>query len=244
MWLAVVDAGGTLLEDVVKQEDKDAFEGKQAAIMKAAGLKLKDFEFFQTTVQFINLTKMKFEEDARLPKRQKFWTWMNKSICHSNGTPGPFRYLIEEVVAYDVAGLYYKLARVIDMPKILSQADELDSVLSISFATSCDIFKMHTDMRLALKRLHDMNENLPKKSHIILPESFIRARLIKGMRGSDLYKSYLDKLMCMKPDEWADISVADPNTWSLCRPTHGISKANRRAPINSTSTLEKKQWQM
>ena len=95
------------------------------------------------------------------------------------------------------------------MPTILSQADELDAVLAVSLATSGDIFKMHTDMRIALRRLHDMNESLFVKSHIVIPESFIRARLIKGMRGIPMYETYLGRLMSMTPDEWSDLLVSD-----------------------------------
>jgi hypothetical protein len=213
MWKRVEQAGGVLEsseDEKVKVENEEEEKKRQSrlkTILQQSGVKSKDLDFFQAAIQFVNLGKMQLELDSRMPKRQKLWTWMVKSLYHPSGAPGPFHYLVEEIAAYDVAALYAELARVVDMPTILSQADELDAVLSISVKTSGDIFKMHSDMRVALKRLHDMNESIPERSRIFIPESFIRARLIKGMRGNAMYKSYLDKLMCMSPDEWADVKV-------------------------------------
>src|SRR4051794_29959668 len=99
------------------------------------------------------------------------WSWMLKCLQGPSAhQPGQFYYLVEEVVAYDVAALYHELARVVDMPTILAQADELDAVLTINIKTSGDIFNMHADLRKAIKRLHGMNESLPDDSHIKIPE--------------------------------------------------------------------------
>ena len=198
-WKAVVDAGGKLEEMPIKDEKYKGEDGekRRREILLASGVKLKNIDFFQTTVLFVNLQKMKVEDEAKLPRRQKLWSWMSKSLCHVNGSPGPFHYLIDEVKTYDVANLFKQLERVIDMPTILSQADELDAVLAINIKTSGSIFQMHTDLNIAIKRLHDMNESVGEESRITIPDSFVRARLIKGMRGVPMYKSYLDKLMCM-----------------------------------------------
>ena len=50
------------------------------------------------------------------------------SLKGTGSTPGAFHYLVREVQVGDVAALYRQLARAIETPTIVSQADDLAAV--------------------------------------------------------------------------------------------------------------------
>ena len=52
-----------------------------------------------------------------------------------------------------------------------------------------------------------MNRVLPKKCAIEIPESFVRAKLIRAMKTNPLFKTLVDNMLIAKPDEWAELTV-------------------------------------
>ena len=73
-WKAVVDAGGKLEEMPIKDEEYKGEDGekRRREILLASGVKLKNIDFFQTTVLFGNLQKMKVEDETKLPRRRNY----------------------------------------------------------------------------------------------------------------------------------------------------------------------------
>ena len=68
-WDAVVEAGGEIGDEKMKVEKER--DGNQK-YMEAAGLRKKDSDFFQSSVQFVNLTNMSFEDVGRVRRLQKY----------------------------------------------------------------------------------------------------------------------------------------------------------------------------
>ena len=97
-------------------------------LLKIMGYTEQDFKFFQSTTKFVNVVTCEFEPSHHSAARQKLWAWMVKALKGGTAVAGPFHYLTESVSAYDVAGLFSELVRVIDSPTILSQAAALDDV--------------------------------------------------------------------------------------------------------------------
>ena len=104
---------------------------------------------------------------------------MVKSLRGTNSkTPGPFHYLVDEVQMYDCSYLFKRLIDVLEQITICSLDDELENVFKIDYKPhSQNIFSYLGDLREAIQRLHDINERLPEKGRIILPDSYVRSRL-------------------------------------------------------------------
>jgi len=201
------------------KEDEFAVDPKLLAIM---GYSVQDFEYFQSTTQFVDVLSKKMEDSRFSNARQKLWSWMVKSLHGPKAASGPYYYLIDEVVQYDVAGLYAELTRVIDQPTIVSQAVDLDAVFSAQCRSSQDVFSYLTELRKRVKKVHSMNSSLPEACRIVIPEAFIRARLIQCISQIPVYKPFLDSLMLKKPEVWGLLSVDD-----LYRNLETISMNNR-----------------
>jgi hypothetical protein len=135
---------------------------------------------------------------------------MVKSLFGPRSTPGPYHYLVEEVVHSDVAALYQQLIRVIDTPTMVSQADDLAAVFLHPFDPRVqDVFAYYGEIKKLVKRVHDLNPLLPEKSRILLPDTVVRALLLRAMKSVPLYKTVLDSFIIKKPEEWATFSADD-----------------------------------
>ena len=173
---------------------------------------------FATTVQneqssstlFCNLSKVEFESDRRLPARQKFWNWMVRSLRGVRTIPGPYHYLVDEVQMYDISYLFKRLCQVLDQITICSLDDELEAVIKMDFKPqSQNIFSYYADLRKAIKRLTDVNELLPVKSRLILPDAYIRSRLVRAARQVPVFKPIIDSLLIMPITQWSAITSDD-----------------------------------
>ena len=60
---------------------------------------------------------------------------------------------------------------------------------------SQNIFSYLGELRKAIKRLHEMNERLPAEGRIVLPDSYVRSRLVRAARQVPVYKPVLDALL-------------------------------------------------
>ena len=188
------------------KEEENGVDPRVLAIM---GYSSTDFDFFQSTTQFVDVMTQKLEDSKYSNARQKLWAWMLKSLQGQKAAPGPYFYLVEEVIQYDVAGLFAELVRVIDQPTIVSQAVELDGLFSLQCKSSQDVFSYLTEVKRHVKKVHSMNISLPENCRIIIPDAFIRARLIQCISQIPVSKPFLDSLMIKKPAEWGLLTVDD-----------------------------------
>ena len=69
---------------------------------------------FKPSVQFCCLNTVEFEDDRRLPARQKLWNWIIRSLRGNRPSPGPFHYLVDEIQMYDISYLFKRLVDVLD----------------------------------------------------------------------------------------------------------------------------------
>ena len=117
---------------------------------------------------------------------------------------------MEEVTHSDVAALYQQLIRVIDTPTMVSQADDLAAVFQYPFnPQSQDIFNYYGEVKKLVRRVHDLNARLPVECCITLPDTIVRALLLRAMRLVPLYKTVLDSVIIKNPDEWKTFSADD-----------------------------------
>lgn len=201
----------------VKREPVEAKEDAPAPppnvmderLLKIMGYTDMDFKFFQSTTKFINVVTLEYESSSLSAARQKLWTWMVKSLRGSGVVAGPFHYLTDTVTAYDVAGLFSELVRVIDTPTILSQAAALDDVFTLQCKPPQDVFGFLTELRKNVRKVHNMNNVLPENCRVNIPDSFIRARILQVLTTMPVYRTFMDSLMIKKPDEWGAITVED-----------------------------------
>jgi len=146
-WLNTVVYGSKQWKDiaeaeklqVMKAENEDVkLEAPRLAEMSAAVRKLmgytqNEIEFFQSSTRYINVVTCVIESRTVGVCRQRLWTWMVQSLKGTGSTPGAFHYLVGEVQVGDVAALYRQLARAIETPTIVSQADDLAAVFLYTF---------------------------------------------------------------------------------------------------------------
>ena len=145
---------------------------------------------------FCCLNTVEFEDDRRLPARQKLWNWLVRSLRGNRPTPGPFHYLVNEIQMYDISYLFKRLVDVLDQITICSLDDELENIIKMDYKPqSQNIFSYLGDLRKAIKRLNDINERLPDTGRIILPDSYIRSRLVRAARQVPIYKPVLDAII-------------------------------------------------
>jgi hypothetical protein len=174
------------------------------------GLPKNVSEFRDTSLRFCNLTTIEFESDRKLPARQKFWTWMVRALRGPKQTPGQYFYLVDEIQRYDIAHLFKRLCQVLEQVTICSLDDELESVIKLDFKPQSDtIFSYYADLRKAVKRLHDVNDRLPKDARIILPDAYLRSRMVRAARQVPIFKPIIDSLLMKKPEEWGVITVEE-----------------------------------
>ena len=127
-----------------------------------------------------------------------------RSLRGNRPTPGPFHYLVNEIQMYDISYLFKRLVDVLDQITICSLDDELENIIKMDYKPqSRNIFSYLGDLRKAIKRLNDINERLPDTGRIILPDSYIRSRLVRAARQVPIYKPVLDAIL-----------ISDITTWS------------------------------
>jgi len=82
--------------------------------------------------------------------------------------------------------------------------DELEIIIKMDYKPQTqNIFSYLGDLRKAIKRLNAINERLPEEGRIILPDSYVRSRLVRAARQVPIYKPVLDSIL-----------IADIHTWS------------------------------
>ena len=214
-------------EDEDEGEEKAAQSLMPAEVMKIMGYSPSEVEFFQASTRFVNVLTGVLETTKQGIARQKLWNWMVKSLYGSRATPGPYHYLVEEVSHSDVAALYQQLIRVIDTPTMVSQADDLAAVFLHPFDPRAqDIFAYYGEVKKLVKRVHDLNALLPETSQITLPDTVVRALLLRAMKSVPLYKTVLDSFIIKKPEDWATLSADD-----LAHPNLKVSKNDHKYQV-------------
>ena len=58
----------------------------------------------------------------------------------------------------------------------------------------------------AIKKVNDINERLPEAGRIVLPDSYVRSRLVRAARQVPVYKPVLDRLLITPMNEWTVIT--------------------------------------
>jgi hypothetical protein len=150
-WMTTIIYRGTQYKTMqAKGTDMDAYfpvvEKKMAgdgstSKSSALGLKLTHLlglptnmgDSIRPSVQFCCLFTVEFEDERRLPARQKLWTWMIKSLRGTRSTIGPFHYLVDEVQIYDISLLFKRLVEVLEQITICSLDDELEVVIKMDY---------------------------------------------------------------------------------------------------------------
>jgi len=124
-----------------------------------------------------------------------------RSLRGTRSTPGPYHYLIDEIQVYDISYLFKRLVDVLDQITICSLDDELEIIIKMDYKPQTqNIFSYLGDLRKAIKRLNDINERLPIAGRIILPDSYVRSRLIRAARMVPVYKPpYLARILMTGP---------------------------------------------
>jgi hypothetical protein len=154
-----------------------------AKLVAQMGLPKNLSESHVSSMQFCNLTSLAYETDKKLPARQKLWHWVVKALRGLKPVPGPYHYLVDEVQCYDISYLFKRLCQVLEQITICSLDDELEAVIKLDFLPAKqNIFSYFADLRRAVKKLHDINEKLPQKARIVLPDAYLRSRLVRAAR--------------------------------------------------------------
>jgi len=162
------------------------------------------------STQFCNLTTVEYESERRLPSRQKLWSWLVRSLRGPKPTPGPYHYLVDEVQVYDISYLFKRLIDVLEQVTICSLDDELEIIIKMDFKPSTqNIFSYLGELKKAIKRLNDINERLPVDGRIVLPDSYVRSRLVRAARQVPVYKPVLDRLLITTVNEWSAMTSDD-----------------------------------
>ena len=239
--ISSVEDDGVNLDDyfpiVQKTAAGDGNSSNTSLGLKLVGLlgRPKSLTVSNTSVQFCCLTTVEYESDRKLPSRQKLWTWMVKSLRGTNSkTPGPFHYLVDEVQMYDCSYLFKRLIDVLEQITICSLDDELENVIKMDYKPhSQNIFSYLGDLRKAIQRLHDINERLPEEGRIILPNSYVRSRLVRAARQVPIYKPVLDRLLIATVEEWSSITSEElyHQLEAVCANDQSVS-----APKNAQAT--------
>ena len=165
-------------------------------------------ELQHTSTLFCNLATIEYEPSVKLPARQKMWNWIVKSLKGPRAVPGPFHYLVDEAQVYDISYLFKRLCQVLDQITICSLDDELENVIKMDYKPkNQNLFSYFSDLRKAVRRLHDLNEALPDAARIVLPDSYLRSRLVRAARQEAVFKPVIDRLLIMDVAEWSVLTA-------------------------------------
>ena len=139
-WKLMLKDGHDMDDIVPTMLKKNAGDGVEAKSSKLAsrlvaslGLPQNLGENIRHDVHYCCLSTVEYEDDRRLPARQKMWGWLTKSLKGNRATVGPYHYLVDEVKVYDIAALFKRLVRVLEQITICSLDDELEKVIKLDF---------------------------------------------------------------------------------------------------------------
>ena len=178
-WKSICDGGTDLTQYFPLGEKKTAGDGSivnnsllGAKLITLLGLPKNLGESIRPSVQFCCLSSVEFEDERRLPSRQKLWNWIVRSLRGNRSSAGAFHYLVDEVPIYDIFALFKRLVEVLEQITICSVDDELELVIKMDYnPLKQNVFSYLGDLRKAIKRLHDVCERLPVDGRITLPDS-------------------------------------------------------------------------
>jgi hypothetical protein len=181
-------AKGVDLSTYFVDDRKSHIDGKEvgtselgAKLIAGLGLPKNMGDYIQPGLRFCVLNTVEFESERKLPARQKLWNWLLKCLRGPKTTVGPYYYLIDEVKPYDISYLFKRLCQVLEQITICSLDDELETVIKMDYKPQTqNIFSYLVNLRKAIKRLHDLNERLPKDGQIWIPDSCVRSRLVRS----------------------------------------------------------------
>ena len=170
-----IDLGNYFLDDkIVVGGGEVGTSDLGAKLVAGLGLPKNMGDYIQVGLRFCVLNTVQFESDKKLPARQKLWNWMIRSLKGPRGAAGPYYYLVDDVQPYDISSLFKRLCQVLEQITICSLDDELETVIKMDYKPQKqNIFSYLVDLRRAVKRLHDINDRLPKEAHIWLPDSYV-----------------------------------------------------------------------
>jgi hypothetical protein len=114
------------------------------------------------------------------------------------------------VQRYDIQYLFKRLCQVLEQVTICSLDDELEAVIKLDYKPQTHtIFTYYAELRKAVKRLHDVNDRLPESARIVLPDAYLRSRLVRAARQVPVFKPVIDTLLMKKPEEWGKLTVEE-----------------------------------
>lgn len=181
--------------------------GLDPALRNLFGISEADEQFFGTTIEFYNISTKTTELASKLPVRQKFWNWLDKSLRGSGAHPGPYYYLMTQVDQLDVAALYKRLSTIIDKPTLISHSQDVQKIFRTEYKPGQDFFQYLASLKLAIKKVHGLNMDLPVDARVWIPDGVVRSMIIQAMESNPMFKTLLEKLMCSKPEEWASLTL-------------------------------------
>ena len=230
--------------EVQKTQAGDGFSSKSSTLgNKLASLlgRPKSLADSISSVQFCCLTTVEYESERKLPSRQKLWSWMVRSLRGSKPAPGPYHYLVDEVQTYDISYLFKRLIDVLEQVTICSLDDELEIIIKMDFKPSTqNIFSYLGELKKAIKRLNDINERLPNEGRIVLPDSYIRSRLIRAARQVPIYKPVLDRLLITPMTEWTKMTSDElfHQLEAVCANDQAVSSARNSSSSYQTNSFD------
>ena len=190
---------------------------------------------------FCNLGTFELESAKKLPARQKFWNWFIRNLKGIKPVAGPYYYIVTEVQVYDITGLYKRLCQVLEQITICSLDDELEIIIKLDFKPkSQSIFSYYSELRKAVNHLHDMNESLPEGARIVLPDAYLRGRLIRAARQVPVFKPVIDGLLVMPMKDWAKLKLTDLYTLleQVCANDVAIENPGARRAEKQTDSIQ------
>jgi len=84
-------------------------------------------------LQFVDVSTLELADSKRMRARCKLWNLMEKTLDGPTRSDGPYYYLTTKFEQYDVAALSNDLTRIVDTPTILSHAQELEVLFTITY---------------------------------------------------------------------------------------------------------------
>ena len=211
LWQRVAEAGKlkvkTEEDEEVKGEALPA-SGMSDEVRVALGYNRNEVDFFQSSTRYINVVSCVIENRTiGSSSGRSSGLGMVRCLHGPGGVAGPYHCLRDQVQLYDVAALYRQLARVIETPTIVSQADDLAAVFLFPFnAQTQDVFTYIGEVRRLIRRVHDTNAILPEDSRIQLPDNIFRALMIRAIRHVPLFKPLVDQIIIQDAEEWRKLT--------------------------------------
>lgn len=237
-WAEIVKTKKKELEAVFEPPTKELGDVKldvgkaSTTFMNILGYPKSLGEYIQPSPIFCNLKKLEYEPEGKLPARQKFWTWFVSALHGPGTTPGPFYYLTKQMPMYDIAHLFKKLYKQLEVITICSLDDEVYGVTHLDFdPNKQDLFAYIEDLRRAMRRLEDLNERLPDHGRVIFSEAYLRTRLIRAARQVPMFKSMIEQMITQPPDVWSVIGIDELTAKFEAVRSNDISFVPKRTPM-------------